>query len=184
MVRVLPYVSGLINQELLLQAEYLAAENQVLRAHLPDRLRLTNDECSTLAEIGRRLGRRGLEKVASVARPESILGWFRKLVAEKFDGSKDRSYLGRPAIGPEVRPSSSRWRGRTPAGATIVSPVRWRTSDIRSRIKRWATYYDGTQLHLLRSGARPPHGRTSSHHTWRSPQEWTFLPPRFLPGEV
>ncbi|MEJ7608945.1 MAG: hypothetical protein WKF37_22385 [Bryobacteraceae bacterium] len=101
-VRVLAYVSGLINQELLLQVEYLAVENQVLRAHLPDRLRLTNDERSTLAEIGRRLGRRGLEKVESVSRPATILGWFRKLVAEKFDGSKHRSYPGRPAIGPEV----------------------------------------------------------------------------------
>ena len=101
-VRVLAYVSGLINQELLLQVEYLAAENRILRAHLPDRLRLTKDERSTLAEIGKRLGRKGLEKVASVARPETILGWFRKLVAQKFDGSKRRSYPGRPAIDPEV----------------------------------------------------------------------------------
>jgi putative transposase len=50
--RVLAYVSGLVNQELLLQVEYLAAENRILRAHLPDRLRLTNSERSTLAEIG------------------------------------------------------------------------------------------------------------------------------------
>ena len=42
--RVLAYVSGLVNQELLLQVEYLAAENRILRAHLPDRLRLTNSE--------------------------------------------------------------------------------------------------------------------------------------------
>jgi hypothetical protein len=48
--RVLAYVSGLVNQELLLQVEYLAAENRILRAHLPDRLRLTNEERSTLAE--------------------------------------------------------------------------------------------------------------------------------------
>jgi len=36
--RVLPYVSGLVNQEVLFQVEYLAAENRVLRVHLPDRL--------------------------------------------------------------------------------------------------------------------------------------------------
>ena len=75
MVRVLAHVSKLINQELLLQVEYLAAENQVHRAHLPERLRLTIDERSRLAEIGKRLGRKGLEKVDSVARPETILGW-------------------------------------------------------------------------------------------------------------
>jgi len=61
--RVLAYVSGLVNQELLLQVEYLAAENRILRAHLPDRLRLSNEERSTLAEIGKRLGRRVSRKL-------------------------------------------------------------------------------------------------------------------------
>src|SRR4051794_15067218 len=79
-LRVLTYVSGLINQELLLQVEYLAAENRILRAHLPNRLRLTRDERSSLGEIGKRVGRKGLEKVASVARPETVLGWFQKLL--------------------------------------------------------------------------------------------------------
>ena len=100
--RVLTYVSGLVNQELLLQLEYLAAENRVLRAQLPNRLRLTNDQRSTLAEIGKRLGRKGLQKVATAAKPETILGWFPKLVAQKFDGSKYRSYPGRPATSSEV----------------------------------------------------------------------------------
>src|SRR3954469_11091898 len=97
----LAYVTGLVNQELLLQVEYLAAENRILRAHAPARLRLSDSECSTLAQIGKRLGRKSLAKVAQVARPETILGWFRKLVAEKFDGSKHRTYLGRPKIASE-----------------------------------------------------------------------------------
>jgi putative transposase len=33
--RLLAYVTGLVNQELLLQNEYLAAENRILRSHLP-----------------------------------------------------------------------------------------------------------------------------------------------------
>ena len=69
--RLLTYVSGLVNEELLLQLEYLAAENRILRAQLPNRLRLTNDQRSTLAEIGKRLGRKGLEKVATAAKPET-----------------------------------------------------------------------------------------------------------------
>jgi putative transposase len=100
--RLLAYVTGLVNQELLLQVEYLAAENRILRAHAPARLRLSDAERSTLAEIGKRLGRKGLAKVAQVAKPETILGWFRKLVAQKFDGSKHRSYPGRPRIDAEV----------------------------------------------------------------------------------
>src|SRR6188472_2808645 len=100
--RLLAYVTGLVNHELLLQVEYLVAENRILRAHAPARLRLSNEQRSTLAEIGKRLGRKGLAKVALIAKPETILSWFRKLVAQKFDGSKHRSYPGRPRIGAEV----------------------------------------------------------------------------------
>ena len=49
--RLLAYVTGLVNQKLLLQNEYLAAENRILRAHLPARIRLSDPERSTLAEI-------------------------------------------------------------------------------------------------------------------------------------
>jgi hypothetical protein len=49
-VRLLAYVTGRVNQQLLLQNEYLAAENRILRAHLPARLRLSDPERSTLAE--------------------------------------------------------------------------------------------------------------------------------------
>jgi putative transposase len=100
--RLLAYVTGLVNQELLLQNEYLAAENRILRAHLPTRLRLTDPERSTLAEIGKRLGRKALKQVARVAKPDTILAWYRRLIAHKFDGSKHRSYPGRPRVGREV----------------------------------------------------------------------------------
>src|SRR6476660_6443322 len=100
--RLLAYVTGLVNQELLLQVEYLAAENRILRAHAPTRLRLSNEERSTLAEIGKRLGRTALAKVALVAKPETILGWFGKLMVQKFDVSKHRSYPGRPRSAAEV----------------------------------------------------------------------------------
>jgi putative transposase len=99
-LRLLTYVTGLVNQELLLQNEYLAAENRILlSAHVPARLRLSNPERSTLAEIGKRLGRKTLAQVAQVAKPETILAWYRRLIANKFDGSKYRSYPGRPCGG-------------------------------------------------------------------------------------
>jgi putative transposase len=101
-VRLLAYVTGSVNQELLLQNEYLAAENRILRAKLPSRLRLSDPERATLAEIGKRLGRKALRAVACVAKPDTILAWYRRLVAKKFDGSKQRQYPGRPAVAPEV----------------------------------------------------------------------------------
>jgi transposase InsO family protein len=101
-VRLLAYVTGLLNQQLLLQNEYLAAENRIFRSHFPARLRLSDAERSTLAEIGKKLGRRGLEQVAGVAQPETILAWYRRLIVRKFDGSKRRSYPGRPPINGET----------------------------------------------------------------------------------
>jgi putative transposase len=100
--RLLAYVTGLVNQRLLLQCEYLIAENRILRSHLSDNLRLSDSERRTLAEIGRRLGRKLLSDVACVAKPETILGWYRRLIARKFDGSKHRSYPGRPRVSPEI----------------------------------------------------------------------------------
>src|ERR1700736_708277 len=100
--RLLSYVTGLVNQQLLLQNEYLAAENRVLRAHLPIRLRLSDPQRATLAEIGKRLGRKALAQVACIAKPDTILAWYRKLVAQKFDGSKRRAYPGRPPVQREI----------------------------------------------------------------------------------
>ncbi len=101
-VRLLAYVKGSVNQELLLQNEYLAAENRILRAKLPSRLRLSDPERATLAEIGKRVGRKALREVACVAKPDTILAWYRRLIAKKFDGSKRRPYPGRPKVQPEV----------------------------------------------------------------------------------
>jgi hypothetical protein len=39
-----------------------------------------------------------LAERACVAKPETILAWYRRLIARKFDGSKIRSYPGRPRI--------------------------------------------------------------------------------------
>src|ERR1700724_1064328 len=101
-VRLLAYGTGSVNQELLLQNEYLAAENRILRAKLPSRLLLNNPERATLAEIGKPLGRKALREVACVAKPDSILAWYRKLIAPKFDGSKHRQHPGRPPFSSEV----------------------------------------------------------------------------------
>ena len=100
--RILAFVTGLVNQELLRRNEYLAAENRILRAHLPSRLRLSDPERFTLAEIAKRLGRKALKDIACVARPDTILAWYRRLVAQKFDGSCGRAYPGRPRTSLEV----------------------------------------------------------------------------------
>ena len=101
-IRLLAYVTGSVNQELLLRNEYLLAENRILRAQIKGRLRLSGGERSTLAEIAKRLGRKALKEIASVAKPDTLLAWYRQLIAQKFDGSQERKSRGRPRVEQEV----------------------------------------------------------------------------------
>ena len=100
--RMLAYVTGTVDEGLLARNEYLAAENRILKAQLQGRLKLSDADRATLGEIGHRLGRAVLAEVATVARPDTILAWYRKLVARKFDGSRARRGPGRPRINREV----------------------------------------------------------------------------------
>ena len=72
--RMLAYITGTVDQELLLRNEYLAAENRILRAQIQGRLLLSDAEKATLAEIAHRLGRKALEELAAVAKPDTLLG--------------------------------------------------------------------------------------------------------------
>src|SRR5215467_2394551 len=94
----LAYITGSVDQELLLRNEYLVTENRILRNQITGRVRLTDGERKTIAEIGRKLGKQALQEVATIVKPDTILGWHRKLVAQKFDGSQQRKPPGRPKI--------------------------------------------------------------------------------------
>jgi transposase InsO family protein len=94
----LAYITGSVDQELLLRNEYLVTENRILRNQITGRVRLTDGERKTLAEIGQKLGKQALQEVAAIVKPDTILGWHRKLVAQKFDGSQQRKPPGRPKI--------------------------------------------------------------------------------------
>ena len=98
----LSYISGSVDEELLLRNEYLVAENRVLRNQIQGRLRLTDGERQSLAEIGKRLGKQALDEIASIVNPDTILGWHRRLVAKKFDSSKKRQYPGRPRVDADI----------------------------------------------------------------------------------
>jgi putative transposase len=70
----LAYITGSVDEQLLLRIEYLAAENGILRNQIKGRLHLSDAERTTLAELGKKLGKRALEEVAKVATPDTILG--------------------------------------------------------------------------------------------------------------
>src|SRR5512133_784317 len=89
--RMLAYVTGSVDEELLARNEYLVTENRILRNQIQGRIRLTDPERISLASAAKGLGRKALEEVAQIVRPETILGWHRRLIAKKFDGSKNRA---------------------------------------------------------------------------------------------
>ncbi len=154
----LAYVTGLVNQKLLLQNEYLAAESRILRAHLPSRMRLSDPQRSTLAEIGKRLGRSALQQVACVAKPDTILAWYRRLIARNFDGSKFRTSPGRPGVAPEV-------------GALIVRFARensgWGYDRIVGALANLGhAVSDQTVGNILRRHGIPPAPKRSQTRTW------------------
>jgi putative transposase len=98
----LAYISGSVDEELLLRNEYLTAENRILRAQIKGRMQLTDAERQTLAEIAKKLGKKALEDVAQIVKPDTILAWQRKLAANKFDGSTRRKSPGRPRVEKEL----------------------------------------------------------------------------------
>ena len=94
--------SGWVNRQQQAVIDYLLEENRVLRAaHGSRRLRLTDDQRRRLAVKGKVLGRRRLAAVAGIVTPDTILRWYRRLVAQQYDGSKARR-LGRPSTKPEI----------------------------------------------------------------------------------
>jgi transposase InsO family protein len=82
---------------------YLLEENRVLKAHLGgSRLRLTDTERRRLAALAHPLGRKRLKEIATLVTPDTLLRWYKRLIAAKFDGSTQRRRCGRPRVAEEV----------------------------------------------------------------------------------
>src|SRR3954466_595820 len=95
-------MAGWMNQHQVQMIEYLREENRVLREQLGDRrLRFTDEQRRRLATKAKGLGRRLLAEIATVVTPETLLAWHRKLIAQKYDGSRQRG-PGRPRIVSEM----------------------------------------------------------------------------------
>src|ERR1039457_5836830 len=99
--RMLAYITGSVNEDLLRRIEYLLEENRVLRNQIDKRILLTDHERRTLATKAVALGKL-MEDTVTIVKPETILKWHRRLVAKKFDGSRFRKQHGRPPIKAEI----------------------------------------------------------------------------------
>ena len=71
--------------------EYLKEENALLRGRLgKKRLALTDKDRRRLAVKAKPLGRARLRELGSIVSPDTLLRWYRDLVARKYDGSSRR----------------------------------------------------------------------------------------------
>src|SRR5918999_2277344 len=96
-------VAGWIQRHQQQVITYLHEENRVLKAQLGGRrLRLTDTERRRLAAVAHPLGRERLKEMATIATPDTLMRWYQRLIAQKFDGSQQRRPLGRPRVSEEV----------------------------------------------------------------------------------
>ena len=89
-------LSGWVNRHQQAVIEYLQAENHALREQLgPKRIRWTDAQRLLLATKAKAIGRGALKQLGTIVTPDTLLRWYRKLVAAKYDGSAKRG-PGRP----------------------------------------------------------------------------------------
>ena len=100
--KLLGSITTSVDEELQLRNAYLEAENRLLRQQITGRVQLTDDDRRALAELGQQLGKQGLEEIATVAKPDTILAWHRKFVDHKGDTSHPGTTVGRPRIDKEI----------------------------------------------------------------------------------
>jgi hypothetical protein len=167
-LRLLSYVTGLINQEVFLQNEYW-----------PPKTRSCAHTCQPACVCQIRRGPRSPRSVS-----DSGAGRWRKWPVwpnqtPSWPGTEcslPRSSMGRKTVAiPVGRESTARlrrwlfkWPARTRAGGTIGSRERWPTSGIACQTKRSETSCGGTALHRHRNGAKTRPGGNSLRHTWQS----------------
>jgi putative transposase len=154
----LAYITGSVDQELLLRNEYLITENRLLHKHIIDPVRLSDRERQTLAEIGKKLGKKALVEVATIVKPDTLLAWHRRLVTRKFDGSAHRQTLGRPKIDQELE-------------ALVVRLARenraWGYDRIAGAVKHLGyTLSDQTVGNILKRHGIPPAPKRKHTTTW------------------
>ena len=143
-------LAGWVNRHQENLIDYLQEENRVLREHLgPRPLRLTDAQRRRLAVRGQTLGRRILSQVAGIVTPDTILRWYRRLIAQKYDG-RARRRRGRPMTPRAVAELVVRMAGENPTwGYTrirVLAPVAVDRSP--SPPRSWAKTAGSPQVHV------------------------------------
>ena len=96
--QLLASITNSVDEELRLRNAYLVAESRILRNQIPGCVHLADAERQILAELGQQLGKKALAEVATIAQPDTILAWYRALVAQPCHHVQPRKSVGRPRL--------------------------------------------------------------------------------------
>ena len=123
--------AGWVNRHQLDVIEYLQEENRVLKERLGGtRLRFTDAERRRLARKARALGRKVLTELETLVTPDTLLRWYRELVASKWNYSQRRG-SGRPRVMKTIVDLVLQMALENPSWDTREFEARWRIWDIR-----------------------------------------------------
>src|SRR2546426_405738 len=107
-------LAGWVNRHQQHVIDYLVEENRALREQLRGRrFQLSDEQRWRLATKGQRLGRRVLQRVATIVTPDTILRWYRRLIAQKWTSECRRP--GRPGVLKEIAALIVRMATENPA---------------------------------------------------------------------
>ncbi len=152
-------LAGWLNQRERMINEYLRAENRIFREQLgKKRLGLTDDQRRRLAVLGKTLGRKALQEWGSIVTPDTIMRWYRKLIAMKWDYSARRG-PGRPPVILLLR--------KLVVHMALENP-RWGYDRIEGEIRKLGHRLSPTTVrNILRANGIEPSPERRTRTTWR-----------------
>jgi putative transposase len=123
--------AGSVNRHQLDVIEYLQEENRVLKERMGRRrLRFTDAERRRLARKAQALGRKVLNELETLVTPDTLLRWYRELVASKWNYSHRRG-PGRPRVMKTIVELIFQMALENPSWGTRESEAHWPIWDIR-----------------------------------------------------
>jgi putative transposase len=156
---VLLMFAGWVNRHQLDVIAYLQEENRVLKERLGGRrLRFTDAERRRLARRAQSLGRKVLKEIETLVTPDTLLRWYRELVACTWDYSHRRG-PGRPRTLRTIVDLVLRMAQENPSwGYTRIQGA---LANLGQQVGRGtiANIFKETESIQLRSAMRTPDGR-------------------------
>src|ERR1700687_4979684 len=151
-------LSGWVHRHQLIVIEFLQTENRLLKDRLRGkRIRFTDAERVLLARKAKAVGRKALLELETIVSPDTLLGWHRRLIAEKWNFVHRRG-PGRPVIMRWISDLIVRMARDNPGWA--YTRIQGALGNLDHRVAR------GTIANVLKRSGIEPSPERSKRTTW------------------